>query len=415
MSRSSLSGWPLSGLRAVLAAVLLSLPLATRAVGLEPYAPAEGYAAGMVVIGADGNTYRAIHDAKGIDPATAGGGAWRLAHAANDLVIDVPGRFKTIGEAWKFLAGARIDESAKVTIELAPGELAHDAPLVLNHTEGARIVLRGAGDKPEECRLVFNGPEGIVVDHGHVITIENFTIKSTRGDGGVPGLLVRGRSSATASACRFDNCSAMADGNADLDARKCEFTLARQGDAVSVRNGSSARLVDCVAVAKRKTKDKGWIGFSAYNGSDLTCVGCRAEGWRVGFQAYCNGALHLDTCVGRDNGIGASCEYASSMNVIDCEYSQNEWAGVASVNGATAAIIGCQLVNNGWPNFALGNAILNFIDKPSTIARCRVGVEAKAGGRIDLTKAVFKDVVKQLNVGNGPGDLPIEQAFTNAP
>jgi len=406
----------LPALGAVLAASFLSPPSAAHAAGLETYSAAKSFEAGEVVLGADGNTYRATRGVKAIDPVTSRDGDWQLAYAADDLVIDVPGRFKTINAAWEFLAGARIVDSATVTVQLAPGDYPHDKPLVLNHAEGARITLRGSGEKSEACRLLFAGTEGIVVDRGHVLAIENLTIKSPSTEGFFVGLVVKDRSSATASNCQFDDCSILAEGSARVVARRCAFAISRNGDAVGVKNGSSGLFTDCVAVSKRQSSTaKDWVGFLAYNGGSLTCVGCRAEGWRMGFQGYCNGAMTLDSCVGRNNGIGASTEYSSSMNVLGCEFSENAGGGVAAICGATASVIGCRLVNNGQPNFVDGNAYLNFIDKPTTIEGSRIGVEARAGGRMDLKMAVFKNVTKKVNVGDGPGDLPIDQAFVNAP
>jgi hypothetical protein len=412
MFRSSSFCGPVPALTAIVAAACLTLP-SVRAATPEPYAADAAYTAGAVVLGADGNAYRAAADVKGSDPVTSGGDAWRLAHAASDLVIDVPGRFKTIGEAWAFLAGARIAETATVTIELAPGELGHNGPLVLNHAEGARLVLRGAGDKPEECRLLFDGSDGIVVDRGHSLTIENLTIKSARAGGTGFGLVVNNRSTVTASACRFENFGVIADGNSHLVASRCEFMLTRPGDGFVAKNGSSAVLTDCIALGKLRAKEG--IGFLAYNGGTLFCVGCRAEGWNSGFKVQGNGAMHLERCVGRENGIGASSWFSGSMNVMDCVFANNEQVGVAAIF-ATAGISDSQLTDNGIAGWAIGNAYLQFLGKPTTISGSRIGVEAKAGGRVDMVgKPIFKNVAMPLSVGAGPGHLPLEQAFVNAP
>jgi len=408
---SSSFGGPVPALTAIVAAACLTLP-GVRAATPEPYAAAEAYKAGALVLGADGNAYRPAADVKGSDPVTSGGDGWRLAHAASDLVIDVPGRFKTIAEAWRFLAGARIAETATVTIELAPGELGHDAPLVLNHAEGARIVLRGAGDKPEDCRLVFDGGDGIVVDRGHTLAIEKLTIKSARSQGIAFGLVVNNRSTVIASDCRFENFSVIADGNSHLVASRCESMLARPGDGFVAKNGSSAVLTDCVALGKLRAKEG--IGFVAYNGGTLFCIGCRAEGWNSGFKVQGNGAMHLERCVGRENGIGASSWFSGSMNVLDCMLAKNEQVGVAAIF-ATAGISDSQLTDNGVAAWAIGNAYLQFLGKPTTISGSRIGVEAKAGGRVDMVgKPIFKNVATPMSVGGRPADLPLDQAFINA-
>jgi len=121
---------PRPALVAALAVAFLSPP--AEAASPDPYNAVVAYKPGSVVLGSDGNSYRAAAEVKGSDPVTSGGGAWRLAHASSVLTLDVPGRFKTIAEAWTFLDGARIAESARVIVELAPGKLEHDKPLVLN-------------------------------------------------------------------------------------------------------------------------------------------------------------------------------------------------------------------------------------------------------------------------------------------
>ena len=398
-------------LTAFLPAVTAAADAAPVAIG--PYDAAVVYPAGSLAVGPDGNTYRASKEVKGVDPTQARAESWHLAHVSNEVILDVPGRFKTIAEAMAFLAGCRIAETAKAVVLVAPGKLEHDAPLVLNHAEGARIVIRGAGEKPEKCQLVFDESDGIVVDRGTAITIENLSLMSSKADGVGVGLLVNNRSTAIVSACRFGNLSVVVDGSSQLTASECELALARDGDAVLSKNGSNVILTDCVAVNKRGNQE--WIGFLAYNGGTLFCVGCRAEGWNGGFKALGNSGMHLERCVGRDNGIGASAWYSSSLNAQDCVFAKNKQVGVAAIF-ATAGVSGCQLTDNGAGAWSIGNAYLQFLGKPSTISGSTVGIEAKAGGRVDLIgKPVYKNVSTPLSVGNRSGDLPVDQAFINAP
>jgi hypothetical protein len=175
----SFSG-PRPALAAALALAFLS-PLA-EAASPDAYDPAVAYRPGAVVLGNDGNAYRAAAEVKGSDPVTSADGAWRLAHVAADLVLDVPGRFESIADAWAFLEGARIAESATVAIELAPGTLEHDKPLVLNHTEGSRIVIRGAVDEPEDCVLEL---PGVSISGLGGLMFENITLAARQKDQGV--------------------------------------------------------------------------------------------------------------------------------------------------------------------------------------------------------------------------------------
>jgi hypothetical protein len=385
--------------------------------GIGPYDPTANYPAGGIAIGADGNTYRAAREVTGIDPTQATAESWRLALASNEVLLDVPDRFKSIAEAMDFVAGCRIAETAKVVVLIAPGTLEHDEPLVLNHAEGARIVIRGAGEDPEDCVLEFSDDDpderdGLVIENGHVIVIENLTIASATKKGRGIGMWVDKRSSAKLIECRLVDFTCVVDANSDLTAEQCRLELNRAGDGVHVRNSSEAVLVGCHLVSKFDDTDS--HGCHAYNGATLFCYDCRVEGWNNGFRAYNNGVMHVERCVARDNVIGASVWFSSSMNLVDSVFAKNEKVGVAALF-ATASVIDCQLTANGAGAWTIGNAYLQFLEKPSRISGSPIGVEAKAGGRADLIGGVvFKDVATQLSVGTRPCDLPIEAAFINA-
>jgi hypothetical protein len=332
------------------------------------------------------------------------------------VILDVPARFESIADAMALLAGCRIAETAKVVVLIAPGKLEHDEPLVLNHAEGARIVIRGAGEEPEDCVLEFRDDDaderdGIVVEDGNVIMMENVTIASATRKGRGIGLMIDKSSSAKLDECRLIDFSCVSDGSSRLTATHCEFQLSRPGDGVHVRNGSEAILTDCTMISKIDDIDS--FGCHAYNGGSLYCVDCRVEGWHNGFRAYNNGVMHLERCVARGNAIGASVSFSSSMNLVDSVFAKNEKVGVA-VLFATASVIDCQLSANGAGAWTIGNAYLQFLPKPSTISGCGIGIEAKAGGRADLIGGViFKNVATRLSVGGRPGDLPVEAAFIN--
>lgn len=400
-----------SALAGLLAATCLGL--AAVAAGPDAYDPAVAYKAGALVVGSDGNTYRAIANVKGSDPATASHEAWRLAYVATELVLDVPGRFKTIADAWKFLDGCRIAESAKVIILVAPGRHEHAEPLVLNHSEGARILIRGVGENPENCTLVFSDDDGdqadgVVVNGSNPLTLENLTIKSLNESGQGIGVLVDHRSAVTLTRVAVDNFSIVAGGNSQLTATDCKITMSRAGDGFHVRNGSHALLTNCTAITKRRKP--GMYGFHAYNGSTLYCVGCRAEGWDGGFKAYTNSAMHLERCTGRDLGYGASAWFSSSVNAIDCTFADCSQGGIGAIF-ATASIIDCTLTNNEVGLVVVGNAFAQFLDKPSTITGGKFGIRALSGGRVDFSQSPrFVNVPEKFSVFDRPGDLTVEEA-----
>lgn len=388
---------------------------AAAVVGL--YDPAVEYPVGSLAIGHDGNTYRASMKVKGTDPTQSKADSWRLAHVAKEVILDVPTRFPSISAAMNFLDGCRIAESVSVVVLVASGKLEHDAPLVLNHAEGGRIIVRGAGEKPGDSVLLFRDDDGdqqdgIVIDGGHGITLENLTVASAARTGKGIGILVDRGSSLTASDCRVIDFSVVGAGNSTLKLTRCEFRLGRPGDAVHVRNGAESLLVDCAATGGPSNASE--VGFSAYNGGTLFCQGCRAEGWTVGFKAYTNSVLHLERCVARKCAQGASAWFASSMNVIDCTFVKNDQVGVAAIYSSAVGVVDSRLTDNGAGAWTIGNAVLQFLDKPSAISGSRLGIEAKAGGRADLSaKPVFSGVDTPFSVGGGLSDLTVEQAFSN--
>jgi hypothetical protein len=385
-------------------------PCFALAAGTDPYNAATNYKAGDVVLGSDGNAYRAAAEVKGRDPVTSGAGGWRLAFAARELVLDVPGRFTTIAESWEFLDGARIAESAKVVIEIAPETYEQDGPLVLDHSEGVRIVLRGKGEKPEDCVVSIAKGDGIVVNGGKEIQIENLTVSAKTPDKGM-GLILEHGSSARIRRCRFVDFAfgAFVNDGSRLRANDCEFVTKGNKDCVTVRSNADAIITDCKARANGKARQQN--GFVAYNGGAIECFGCSAEGWYSGFNAYGCGAMHLERCTGRENKWGASTWYSSSANVIDCTFAANEGAGVGALF-ATMSVIGCTLTGNDVGVVAVGNGFVSLIDKPTKISGGTVGIRTREGGRVSLSmKMDFARTPTRYDIGGGPADLPIEQAI----
>lgn len=372
------------GCRSALAGLLTAacLGLAALAAGPDAYDPAVAYKAGATVVGSDRNTYRAVADVKGSDPATSSHEAWRLAYVASELIIDVPGRFKTIADAWKFLEGCRIAEGAKVVILVAPGRHEHVAALVLNHSEGARIVVRGAGNEANPTVLAFGDTDGVLVDGGSPLTIENLVFVSRDGNKGIGLHLARSRL-VTVIGCRFTGFrfGAFVDGGSHLTARECTFITKGDFDCVTIRNNSNGIIIKCTVKATGNSRSHG--GFKAYNGGSLYCAECTAEGCYSGFTAHTSSSMHLENCTGGNNSHGASAWHSSSMNVIDSTFTNNAESGIAAFH-STAQIGGCRLNDSPIGVIVFGPALVGIDGKPTTIANSRIGIQATAGGRVWL-------------------------------
>jgi len=396
IARHSRSAWfPLAAAIPIVAGLW---PVAI-AGGPESYDPAAEYAPGAIVIGSDGNDYRAIDKVKGRDPVTTRDGGWRLRHVDNDVVLDVPGRFRTVPDALAFLAGARIAESAKVVISIAPGDYEHVASLALDHGEGARIVLRGAGAKPADCRLIFKGPTGMVLSGGSTITIEKLAIRQQAGRSGeVPALLVTDGSRAVLRECLVEDCRfcCFVAGGSHMNARDCVFNSDGTADCFTARNGSSAVLQNCKARPKVRDPNKTRAGFMAHLNASITCYDCVAEGWYSGFAAGWASSLQLDKCVGSGNKRGASAEYSSSLNIIDSRFDDNDEAGIFA-RSSTAEVIGCRMTGNRAGAMADGAAWIMFDKQPSTISDGKYGLRSTKGGRIETdVMPLFKNIDEKV-------------------
>jgi hypothetical protein len=378
-------------------------------VAVGPYDAAVAYPAGSLAVGPDGNTYRAAKAVKGIDPTQAKADSWQLAYAAKEVILDVPTRFKSIAEAMAFLGGCRIAETAKAVVLVAPGKLEHDAPLVLNHAEGARIVIRGAGEKPEECVLEFDGSNGIEVNGGGEIHVETVSLVS-KADDKATGLFLEHGSAAQIRNCEiidFAYAVFVNDGSR-LRASGCVFISKGTQDSVNVRSSSNAILIDCEA--KAMLKEGGHNGFAAFNGGAIECFGCRAENWYSGFSATTSASMYLERCVGRSNNHGASAWAGSSLMAVDSTFASNKQSGIFAISSA-AEVFGCTLTANNSGVAANGAATVNFAGKPTRISDSEIGFFSHFGGRARvMVLPVYRNVEREIAVGVEPGNLTKEEA-----
>ena len=108
---------------AVTAAAVLVAPAVPAAAAVPGgYAPDLEYGRGSLVVGSDGNVYRALDVVKGRDPVAAKDAAWQLADAAFDMTLDVPGRFDSIEKAVGFISGATISDTATCRRSTRPAD-----------------------------------------------------------------------------------------------------------------------------------------------------------------------------------------------------------------------------------------------------------------------------------------------------
>jgi hypothetical protein len=372
-----------------LVAVCTSCLSAADAPCLSPvaYDAATDYPVGSVVLGADGNAYRAVSKVKAKDPTTANESSWQLAHVSTDLVIDVPGRFKTIQQAWKFLDGATVAAAATVKVQVAPGRYEFKEELALDHPHGDRIVIAGSGPKPDRCTLVFAGTHGIVVRNGNRLTIRNLVVDEAAASPPKEksGLLVE-----TGAAVVIDNCvisgfwfGCFVANGSRLHASDCRLETTTGWAGAEVRNNSSGIFVKCKSEQKLPTGSafKAGAGFIVCCNSSLLCDDCRATGWGQGFSASSCGDATLTNCVADENrNMGVSAWRGSSFVINQGSFSHSE-IGV-HVDGSTAVINGATIADNKHGLHVFGTGYASLFENRSTFRGNGIAIDSKFGGKV---------------------------------
>lgn len=378
------------------AAVWTSCLSAADAPFLSPvaYDAATEYPIGSVVLGADGNAYRAVSKVKAKDPTTADESFWQLAHVATDLVLDVPGRFKTIQQAWKFLDGATVAAAATVKVQVAPGRYEFREELALDHPHGDRIAIAGAGPKPDRCALVFAGTHGIVVRNGNRLTIRNLVIDEAAASPPKEkaGLLVE-----TGAAVVIENCvisgfwsDCFVANGSKLHALDCRLETTTGWGGAEVRNNSSATFVKCKAEQKVPTGSafRGGSGFIVLNNSSLWCNDCTVTGWVNGLHVSGCSSTTLNNCDAVDNrGMGASAWQGSCLVINQGSFSRNE-IGI-HVDGSTAVIKGATIADNKHGLHVFGTGYASLFESRSTLRGNGIAIDSKFGGRVYGIPPVF--------------------------
>jgi hypothetical protein len=373
------------------------------------YDPKLDYLPGDVVTAADGNRYEAIAKAIGKAPATDDGSFWRLTEVVKPTILDVPGRFKTIEQAWAFAEASQIRDGANVLLEVAAGNYQIAKALELNHAAGDRITLRGGGKQPEDTVLEFVSADGVIVSNGYRLVLENISLEATAKKPGT-GLRLTAGSLVNAKACRFLDFATgcHVDGNATLIAESCIVESPRGVTGFEVTSSGHANLTRCVAKAGAKNGPNNQ-GFIASDCSSMHCIDCRAEGWSNGFRGFTSSSIILQNCIGIGNEFGVSVWWSSSLRASDCVFQRNKHAGIGVYSATAGAIQGCQISDSDKGVLVSGPAVAGFVLRASTIKKCRVGLEAINGAYVDLkTEPRFDQVGKSFSV---QGVLTLQEAF----
>lgn len=296
------------------------------------YVSTINYPTGSFVRGTDGNVYRALTGATGVDPTTNGGANWELSKVTNSVTLNIPSRFSNFSNAWAFVKNASITSNATVTIQFADGTYAMgSSPYILNHPCGSCIRILGNTTTP--ANVVLNST--IPAQTSGAYYRNNWGMFSVYGGnciGYIDGFTVNGPGVAnygTVGFEAFDHSSLFFGPHMVVQNFYAE---------VSVLNNSYA---DCDYMTVRNGGDG---NFFAYNHSSISAQGCLSEGastWyaRSGAMIEFGSSIFAPNSTFRNNA-GAQVElHWNSSAMLDGSTLSNTASGTYSIN--------C----NGWCNW----------------------------------------------------------------
>lgn len=343
------------------------------------YAADLDYGRGALVVGSDGNVYRALDAVKGKDPVAAKDETWQLAHAAFDITLDVPGRFESIEKAFAFLAGATISDTATVTIQLAPGTYERKGPLAVGHSQGNRVVLKGSKD-PSNTSLKFGRGSGIVVDDGKRLRMEGMVL-----EGGRTGLTVDHGATVTLTNVVIKNfrVGVLVDNRSTISAERVVIE-SEDGDwGVKVTSTSRGWLHECTVTRTKPSLSiaDSTFGVDAETNSSIACHDCEVRGWMTGVHAGRSGSIEMWDCKACENVYGGGVYLAASISAFDSTFENNRERGV-QVHGGSAMFANCEFRGNKKMGISSSNnAVVDFMGTPCAISGSELGLHSFRGGR----------------------------------
>jgi hypothetical protein len=384
---------------AAVAVACISAPV-VQAVEVVPggYSPEVDYGRGSLVVGSDGNVYRALGAVKAKDPVTAKDATWQLAHAAFDMTIDVPGRFDATDKAFTFIAGATISDTATVTVQLAPGTYDVKEPLTIGHSQGRRVVLKGAKD-PAKCTLRFGQSDGLVVEGGTGLTIEGLSIQGT--DAEHTGVVVEDRSLAVLRRCVVNDFKMGVRVNraSSLNAELVRVSSKKGTAGFQAYAGSVCLLKDCTAILQANPRG-GDIstGFGAWFSSTMECEDCTATGWHDGFFSYHAASLDMRNCTATGNRFGGGAYLGSNLRANGCIFEESRDLGL-NIHEGTASMAGCRI--SGSTSMAIrcyGTSMIDLRGAPCEITGSPLGIQSIAGGALNGVRPTFRGCARETEI-----------------
>lgn len=264
-----------------------------------------------------------------------------------DLTINVPAD-ATLPEAIASLDDATIAPNATVTIAIAAGTQTLDAPLVIDHADGARIRIIGSNST-----LSF-ASDGISVT-SQLGLLDGVTLQGTDRNG--VGLEV-GAGRATLGAVVVD------------------------GFAIGIDASLGARIRATALVVRHNG-----TGLVAFGGASIAAVHAVAsENAGDGFRAASGAVLQIDQGSATDNGENGLDCLGAFCSMIDGVVGTNEGDGVVASGGAVLSAAGITIDSNAGSGLSCLNAFC-ALPNASVEDNQRFGVNV-SGGFVNFTGSV---------------------------
>jgi hypothetical protein len=318
--------------------LLLALLSACHLARAQSYPPAWSGAASYVIgdqTQASGNVYRCIKAvAFGLSPAQDYTN-WELYYvrANTTLTIGALQPFPSLKAAWTYAQNAKVADGAYLHFYMSsahsgPYSESFAAPLLLDHSSGARIAILGDGATDT---LSFGATNGIIIDTGHSLnTISSLTISGA----GTDGVKV----DFAASLSNLSACTVTGFNNG---------VHALQGGSVSISGGNFSSIHDNCCWAESSGN------ITVASGLTISGINTTSE---VAFSADLGGSI--------------SAEYATVGNV---------YAGATAENGGVIDVRNSTISSSNYGADANGGFVTC---SAACITNCTCGIYAQYGGQI---------------------------------
>jgi hypothetical protein len=388
--------------------LLLALLSACHLARAQSYPPAWSGAASYVIgdqAQASGNVYRCIKAVSSTTGPTSDYAHWELyfVRANTTLTIGVQETFPSLASAWTYAQNAKVADGAYLHFYISSAHSggvyseSFSAPLLLDHSSGARLAILGdsTGDT-----LSFGATNGIIIDTGHSFnTISTLTISGTGPDGIKADYAATLSLLSNATISGFQNGVHALQGGAVTLQNNCTFTHINDYCCLAEASGNIVAL-DGLTISASSANPSFGAAFGATNGGVIVAESCSVSYYSTMAQANFGGTIDVknSTAANCTNPVDAA---GGSIECSNSHYSAS-YIGILAQDGGAVDAQDCsvQLSTTGADAQDHG-----YIDcQSSTFSANQVDVIAVTNGVIYVATATYTTTF--VDSGNGSYIIP---------